>query len=84
MTNLRTKTVLVWEPGGIFVEMAKRLAKDFGRVLYCNDWVGSYPTSRGLVVGQGDPDFERVVDPWAYADEIDLWMFPDVYNAGLA
>ena len=83
MTNLRTKTVLVWEPGGIFVEMAKRLAKDFGRVLYCNDWVGSYPTSRGLVVGQGDPDFERVVDPWAYADEIDLWMFPDVYNAGL-
>jgi phosphoribosylamine-glycine ligase len=83
MTNLRTKTVLVWEPGGIFVEMAKRLAKDFGRVLYCNDWVGSYPTSRGLVVGSGDPDFERVVDPWAHYDEIDLWVFPDVYNAGL-
>lgn len=83
MTNLKTKTVLVWEPGGIFVEMARRLAKDFGRVLYCNDWVGSYPTSRGLVVGDGDPDFERIVDPWAHADEIDLWVFPDVYNAGL-
>ena len=83
MTNLKNKTVLVWEPGGIFVEMAKRLAKDFGRVLYCNDWVGSYPTSRGLVVGDGDPDFERIVDPWGRADEIDLWIFPDVYNAGL-
>ena len=83
MTNLRSKCVLVWEPGGIFVEVARRLAKDFGRVLYCNDWVGSYPTSRGLVVGQGDPEFERVVDPWAHADEIDLWVFPDVYNAGL-
>ena len=83
MTNLKTKTALVWEPGGIFVEVARRLAKDFGRVLYCNDWVGSYPTSRGLVVGAGDPDFERVVNPWEHADEIDLWVFPDVYNAGL-
>jgi hypothetical protein len=83
MENLRKKTAIVWEPGGIFVEIAKRLAKDFGRVLYCNDWVGSYPTSRGLVVGAGDPDFERVVNPWEHADDIDLWVFPDVYNAGL-
>jgi phosphoribosylamine-glycine ligase len=81
MVNLKNKTVLVWEPGGIFVEIAKRLSKDFGHVLYCNDWVGSYPTSRGLVVGQGDPDFERIVNPWAHYDEIDLWVFPDVYNA---
>ena len=83
MTSLRTKTALVWEPGGIFTEMAKRLAKDFGRVIYATDWVGSYPTSRGLVVGQGDPDFERVADPWLYVDDADIVVFPDVYNAGL-
>jgi len=83
MVDLKSKTVLVWEPGGIFVEIAKRLAKDFGRVLYCNDWVGSYPTSRGLVVGDGDSEIERVIDPWEHVDEIDLWVFPDVYNAGL-
>jgi hypothetical protein len=83
MANLKAKTALVWEPGGIFVEVAKRMSKDFGRVLYANNWVGGYPTSRGLVVGAGDTDFERVVDPWNYIDDVDIVVFPDVYEAGL-
>jgi len=82
--NLRSKTVLVWE-NGIFVEFAKRLAEDFGRVLYYAPWTTGYPTSRGLLIGAGDDDFERIKDPWPFIErnEIDLYVFPDCYEGEL-
>lgn len=84
MTNLRSKTVLVWD-NGIFVEFAKRLAEDFGRVLYFCEWRTGYPSSRGLLVGAGDDDYERIEDPWPFIerDEIDLYVFPDCYEGKL-
>ena len=84
MSDLRTKTVLVWD-NGIFVEFAKRLAEDFGRVLYFCEWRTGYPTSRGLLVGAGDDDYERIEDPWPFIQEdaIDLYVFPDCYEGKL-
>jgi hypothetical protein len=84
MENFKNKTVLVWE-GGIFVEIAKRLAEDFGRVLYFSEWRSGYPTSRGLLIGDGDDDIERIQDPWEFIqrDEIDLYVFPDCYDWGV-
>ena len=82
--NLRKKCVLVWD-NGIFVEVARRLAEDFDRVLYFCEWRTGYPTSRGLLVGAGDPDIERIEDPWPYIErnEIDLYVFPDCYEGHL-
>ena len=77
----KSKTVLVWD-SGIFVEIARRLAEDFGRVLYFAPWASGYPTSRGLLIGAGDDMIERIEDPWPYVedDEIDLYVFPDCYE----
>ena len=81
MTNLRKKTVLVWD-SGIFVEMARRLAEDFGKVYYFAPWASGYPTSRGLLIGAGDDTFERIEDPWPLItdDKIDLYVFPYCYE----
>ena len=82
--EFKNATVLVWD-SGIFVEVAKRLAEDFGRVMYFAEWRSGYPTSRGLLVGDGDDDIERIQDPWEFIqrDEIDLYVFPDVYEWGV-
>lgn len=84
MSDLRRRTVLIWE-NGVFVEFAKRLAEDFGRVLYYAPWASGYPTSRGLLIGDGDDAFERIKDPWSFIerDEIDLYVFPDCYEGEL-
>ncbi len=84
MTNLKTKKVLVWD-SGIFVEIARRLAEDFGTVYYYAEWRSGYPTSRGLLIGGGDDTLVRLEDPWELIrdDEIDLYVFPDVYDYGI-
>jgi hypothetical protein len=84
MENFKNKTVLIWD-NGIFVEIARRLAEDFGRVIYFCPWANGYPTSRGLLIGAGDDQFERIEDPWEFIerDEIDLYVFPDCYEGQL-
>ncbi len=80
--NLRTKTALVWD-NGIFTEIAVTLSKTFGRVLYYVPWTSGMPKSNALLIGEGIDGIERVASPWAHYDEIDLWVFPDVYEGDL-
>lgn len=82
--NYKSKTILVFD-NGVFPEFARRLADDFGRVLFFAPWAGGYPVSKGLLIGHGDDKVERIADPWPFieADEIDLYFFGDVYEGGL-
>lgn len=82
--NLRSKTMLVID-NGVFPEFARRLADDFGRVLFWAPWSGGYPVSKGLLIGHGDDKVERIVDPWPYIeDDIpDVYFFGDVYEGAL-
>lgn len=82
MVNLRSKTVLVWD-NGIFTEIAVTLAQTFGRVLYYVPWTSGMPKSNALMIGEGLDGIERVASPWAFFDDIDLWVFPDVYEGEL-
>jgi len=80
--NLKSKCALVWD-NGVFTEIAVTLAKSFGRVLYYTPWTSGMPKSNGLLIGHGVEGIERITEPWPYYDEIDIWIFPDVYEAGL-
>lgn len=80
--NLKSKTALVWD-NGIFTEIAVTLAKDFGRVLYYVPWTSGMPKSNALLIGEGLDGVERVASPWAHFDDIDIWIFPDVYEGDL-
>ncbi len=80
--NLKSKVALVWD-NGIFTELAVTLAKDFGRVLYYVPWTSGMPKSNALMIGEGLKGVERVASPWSHYDEIDIWIFPDVYEGDL-
>lgn len=80
--NLKSKTALIWD-FGIFAGMAVSLAKDFGRVLYYVPWANGYPKSNARSIGKGIDGVERVDSPWPYFDDIDIWIFPDVFDGEL-
>ncbi len=80
--DLSTKTVMVIE-NGLFVEIAKTLSKSFKRVLYYCRWEGAFPRSNQYVIGQGIEGIERVYNIFEYIDEVDLFVFPDIYDGQL-
>jgi hypothetical protein len=79
MTNLKTKTCIVWD-NGLFVSLAVTLSKHFGHVLYFCPWITGFPTSQLQMIGVGVEGIERVDSPWTRIDEIDIFVFPDVYE----
>ena len=68
---------------GLFLPLARRLAPRFGRMLYFSEWRDGFPTLNKRIVGDGFDEIERVDDFWEYRDEIDLFIFPDIYRSGL-
>lgn len=80
--NLNSKTCLIWD-NGIFTAMAETLAQSFGRVLYYVPWTSGMPKSNALLIGEGIDGVERVASPWPYFHDIDIWIFPDVYEGEL-
>lgn len=74
----KDKTVCVVD-NGLFVSIAQMLARSFGRVLYYTPWQSAFPTSNTLIIGDGLPGITRIKYPWNHLDEVDLWVFPDVY-----
>ena len=76
------KTLLCYDHG-LFLHLARVLAKDFGRVLYYVPWESGYPRSNIPRIGDGFAEIERVLSPWSHYDEIDCWCFPDCYEGDL-
>lgn len=82
-TNLKDKTVLVLD-FGLFIEIAIRVSKDFKKVYYHNpSWKNAFPKSNSTVVGHGIKEIEVVLNFWDVFDEVDLFIFPDIYNGDL-
>lgn len=75
-------TALVFDHG-LFVELARRLARDYKRVLYHTPWERGFPLVNECVIGRGFDDIERCDDFWPLLDEIDLFIFPDIQHSGL-
>lgn len=82
MANLKTKCCLVWD-NGVFTALAETLAKSFGRVIYYVPWTSGMPKSNARLIGSGLDGVERVDDPFTYFDDVDIFIFPDVYEAGV-
>ena len=85
-TDLSTKSCLVYDHG-LFVELAARLARDFGRVYYYNPWQSNYPKESAALVGK-DLDGVIVENPldknvFELISTVDIVIFPDVHDGGL-
>jgi hypothetical protein len=80
---LKSKSVLIYDPGGHNVSLAERLTREFGRVQYFRPWKSSRPKTMDLIVGDGLDGVERVRDFFTAAESSDLIIFPDIYDADM-
>lgn len=79
MGELSTKCVCVADLG-LFVELAPVLARSFGRTLYyVPGQATQFPRSNIDAIGRGIPHVERVTEWTDVIDDVDLWVFPDVW-----
>lgn len=82
MPDLKNKSCLIYD-NGLFVEIAPRLARDFGQVFYFSPWKSAYPKEAGAVIGFGLPGVKRVENFWDVVPEADIVVFPDIYDADI-
>ena len=75
--NLKDRSILIYDYG-LFVSLASRLARDFGKVGYFAPWESSFSDGREYVVGMGLEGIERVKSWDDVVDDYDMLMFPDV------
>ena len=68
---------------GLFIELARKLSKSFGRVMYYSPWKCDFPKSTNYRVGSGIPYIEKIDDMFDHIDETDLFVFPDIYRGDL-
>lgn len=81
-TDLSKKSCIVVD-NGLFVEQAKKLAKDFKSVKYYMPWKNSFPKRNAMQVGMGVEGIERISDLFDHLDDTDIVVFPDVYDGDL-
>jgi len=74
----KSKSVAVIDLG-LFVELARTLTKYFGKVYYWSPWHSSFPSSNQTEIGEGLPGIERIDDYIEVVDDVDLFVFPDIY-----
>lgn len=76
----KTKSCLIADHG-LFVELAPRLARDFGEVKLFVPWTSGYPKAAPAFVGTGLPGVTRVETFWDHVGDADIVVFPDLYFA---
>lgn len=81
MKPLSEATLLVRD-NGLFLPIARRLAKDAKRVLYYTDCERAFSTINEAVPGDGFSDIERCNDIWEAKQDVDAFIFPDLGHSG--
>lgn len=82
MTDLSKKTVCFMD-NGLFVDFARNAAKGFGKAYYSNPFQSAFVRSNDLSAGKTFDEMTYCEQPLLIADEIDLWVFLDLYQSGL-
>jgi hypothetical protein len=82
LSKYSTKSCCVID-NGLFQEAAQKLSESFGKVYYNAPWVADYPVSYHTEIGEGFGEYERIADIWGMIDDVDLFVFPDVYQGPL-
>lgn len=80
--NLSDKTCLVFDHG-LFTYVAERLGRDFGTVLYYSPYRADMPRSNRAIIGNGLDNVTRVESWIDNIDDVDLWVFPDIYEGDI-
>jgi len=76
------KTVCIVDHG-MYINVALKLSEDFGTVYYYTPWEGAFPKSNDTLPGFGYKEFKRINRIWDKIDEIDLFVFTDIYHSDM-
>jgi hypothetical protein len=76
------KTVCVVD-NGLFPELARTLAKSFGKTYYMSSWQSAFPRSNEILIGAGVPGVTRIDSIWPILNEVHLFVFPDIFHGPL-
>lgn len=71
------KTVCLIDHGQS-VDLALWLENHFDKVFYCTSWQCAFPRTNECMIGCGL--VEKIESIWDHLDEIDLFIFPDIYH----
>lgn len=83
MTDLSNKSCVVLDHG-MFLEVAHRLSRDFGKVYYVDpSHEECMPTIDHAVIGDGFDNIERISEIWDVIEKVDLCVFPDVHHGAM-
>lgn len=82
MTDPRKMTACVVD-NGLFLPLALKLAPSFKRMLYWSEWQEGFPTVNKWIIGHEFEGIDRVDEIWTRKNEIDLFIFPDIYRSAL-
>ena len=83
MTTVSDKTALV-VCSGLFVSLAERLARDFGKVYLYVPYAGNFPTMSKGMLGHGLENVERVDGVFGpHFDSVGVFVFVDLGHADL-
>jgi hypothetical protein len=65
--------------GGSYVSIARELTKYFGKVFYHSVNKNPFPMYSADNTGIGYDGVENIIDFWSNIDQIDIFIFPDIY-----
>ena len=78
--NLNEKILMVIDSGQ-FISFAQCLSKSFKKTYYSKPWnINGFPHINDRCIGIGLEGIEVVDDPYKKIDEVDLFIFTDLYN----
>lgn len=77
MSDLKHITCCVVD-NGLFIHVARRLAREYGKVYYWSPADCAFPSCRQRCVGDGYDDIERVESIWDIKDKCTFFVFPDI------
>jgi len=79
--DLSSRSVCVIDDGQ-FVELAIRLAREFGKVYYHNPTlIEGFPRVGKYAIGQGIPEITWIEKLFEHKEKIDLFVFPDIFTS---
>jgi hypothetical protein len=78
--NLKEKVLMVIDSGQ-FISFAQCLSPNFKKTYYSKPWnINGFPHINDRCIGMGYEGIEVIDDPYKKIDEVDLFVFTDLYN----
>ena len=83
MINLKNKIACCIDFGN-YIKLAQVLSKSFEKVYYFNPFtINGFPEHNAIDIGRGVGEIVKIYNWEDYFEEIDIFIFPDLYNEGL-